>query len=67
MIPNDRQDGHGEQLPNVNETDREGLTPLYLAERWGAVSLCKALVTAGARLDAKDQLGETPQKTQRSM
>ena len=46
---------------NVNKiTGIGGMTPLHMAARRGTVAIAEALVSAGARVDARDAKGETP-------
>lgn len=50
------------QLPAAaaTATDRNGSTALHVAAQWGRDSICTALISAGADLDAEDDKGDTP-------
>ncbi len=45
---------------NVNETDKEGSTPLHAAAYHGYADVMEALLDAGAKVDARDVYGFTP-------
>ncbi|WIA07933.1 hypothetical protein OEZ85_007411 [Tetradesmus obliquus] len=45
----------------VKSTNRDGATPLHLAVVAGHADVVQALVNAGARTDARDRAGRTPQ------
>ncbi len=45
--------------PNTREESR-GFTPLHYAALWGNTEAIEALVTAGAAIEARDSIGETP-------
>lgn len=50
------------QLPAAaaTATDRDGSTALHVAAKWGRDSICTALISEGADLDAEDDKGDTP-------
>lgn len=44
----------------LSAQDISGATPLHEAVRWGKVQTASALISAGANVDARDNLGNTP-------
>ena len=40
--------------------DEDGWTPLHWAARWGHTEVAQALLEAGADVNAKNELGQTP-------
>ena len=49
-----------ERGAKINETDRQGYTPLHYACTWGHVEAVKLLIKLGANPDIRNVLGVTP-------